>query len=122
MPKPRLRTCTVKRGRVRFNEVIITSQPETELVVLAALAPELGLYVWTCSYAAIKADSGTQHPGYSLSPSSFAVDTPPAFVRGEQLFPREAFDQGEWDKAVLASTNTKNHRVRVLLESIGFFS
>jgi hypothetical protein len=116
----RTRTCRVTRGRVHFNQIVMTGSPAPEIVVLAAAQHETGLHVWTVAYDELLPHTAPQHANYSETIPSFTLSRPPAYLGDAEFFSKDVFDPDEWDAIPLLNTNAVKRAIRKLLEDLGY--
>lgn len=108
----RVITLTVKNGRVSFNQVVMEQQQPPPGLLLIAVDPDAGLYVWMKSHDAVAPHTVAQAAGYSRALPPIDIDAPPSFLGDPVFFSKESIDG--WDEIVDGRTNTLNREVRKL--------
>lgn len=107
-------SCTVRNGIAHFNQVVLENEDPPESVILVAVEPARGLFIWEAPFIALFEHSTPQHPGYSRSIPEFPLHSPPRYLGEPEFDPREAYGDG-WDRLVVARTNTLNRKLREYL-------
>lgn len=108
---------TADDGRVGFNQVVMEQQDPPAGVLLVAIEPDEGLYVWLRSHNALAPHTIPQAKGYSRALLPFDIGHAPSFL-GEAVFiSRDEIDG--WDEIVGGQTNTLNREIRKLFGIAG---
>lgn len=113
----RVITRTVKSGRVSFNQVVMEQQPPPPGLLLVAVDPDAGLYVWMKSHDAVAPHTVAQAPGYSRALPPVEIAAPPSFLGDPVFFSKESIDG--WGEIAAGRTNTLNSEIRKLFGIAG---
>jgi hypothetical protein len=103
-------------GRATFNQVTqiqATTQPEE--IILVAVDPDAGLYVWRLSHAEVDAHAHEQHPGYSRQLRAIDPRSPPDWLGAPEFRPASDLDAADWTDISAARTNTLKKAVMTAL-------
>ncbi len=102
----RLVTGTVKSGRVSFNQVtLLTWSTDPAEIVLFAIDPGQGIYVWHRKFAEVDARAHTQAAKYSRTIGTFDPQHPPEYLGPPKFTPRDGIDNAVWTLFLTARTN-----------------
>ncbi len=108
----RLISRTVDNGRVSFNQVVMDQQEPPAGIMLVAIDPDAGLYVWLRPHDSLAEHTIAQAPGYSQMLPPFAIEDPPDYLGPPVFFPKETI--AGWDEIAGKQTNTLNRAIRDL--------
>lgn len=93
-----------KTGRVGFNEVVIVGNPPPAGLLLVAIDPDRGLYVWLVSQATIDEHSRRQHGTYSKRVASFRLSEPPAWLGAPVFIEQGKIPPSIWEEILEKKT------------------
>src|SRR4051794_26693391 len=114
MSNIRLISRTMNGGRVAFNQVVMEQQEPPAGVMLVAINPDTGLYVWLRPhYLVDEPATVAQAPGYSRTLPPFPVDDPPPYLGPPVFVARENI--ATWDEIIGKATKSLNRAIRDLL-------
>jgi hypothetical protein len=94
-------------GRATFNQVTQLRAPNPDEIVLAAVVPSEGIYVWRHAHTDVDAHAHDQHTGYSRQLGPIDTKNPPAWLGAPEIVPIDDIDPTLWRKiTTTARTNT----------------
>jgi hypothetical protein len=103
-------------GRATFNQVTqLQAMTQPQEIILVAVDPDTGLYVWRRSHAEVDAHAHDQHPGYSRQLRPVEPQNPPGWLGAPEFMPASDLDAAVWANILSARTNTLKARVMVAL-------
>jgi hypothetical protein len=114
---PRLVVSTINaKGRATFNQVTqIRAADHPEMIVLVAVLPGEGLYVWRHAHVDIDAHAHEQHAGYSRQVGPIDPKRPPSWLGAPTIVASADLDSTLWGQIVAARTNTLKKLVGTVL-------
>jgi hypothetical protein len=101
-------------GRVTFNQVTMVREPPPPGVLLVAIDPASGLYVWLKPHAEVDPHTQDQHPGYSRLLPAIDPLNPPPYLGDPVFVPAAIVDPADWQIITSAHTMALNRAVRAL--------
>lgn len=115
--EPRLVTSTIDtQGRVTFNQVtqVQAANPPEEIVLVAVL-PDEGLYVWRRPHDDVDAQAHEQHAGYSRQVGPIDPKHPPPWLGAPTIVASGDIEPALWEPITSARTNTLKKLVKAAL-------
>lgn len=105
---PRLVAGTINaRGRVTFNQVTqVQATDLPEEIVLVAVLPNEGLYVWRLPHEDVDVEAHEQHAGYSRQVGPIDPNHPPPWLGAPAIVGSGDIDPALWKQITSARTNT----------------
>jgi hypothetical protein len=104
----------MKGGRVAFNQVVMEQQEPPAGVMLVAIDPDRGLYLWLRPHDLVDEPATiAQAPGYSRTLPPFLVDEPPPYLGPPVFVAKQKIAM--WDEIIGKATNSLNRAIRDLL-------
>ena len=106
--EPRLVVSTINaQGRVTFNQVTqVQAADHPEEIVLVAVLPAEGLYVWRRPHGDVDGQAHPQHSGYSRQVGPIDPKHPPTWLGAPKIVASGDIDPARWHEITSARTNT----------------
>jgi hypothetical protein len=112
---------TLDRGQVSFNQVVMEQQSPPDGLLLAAIDPETGVYIWMTSYGNVEKHTVKQAGGYSRQLPGVSPSQPPPYLGNPVFLPIDSIAPADWQTILGAQTNGKNKAVKeALAQQFGF--